>query len=107
MNDTTMGDAAQGAPAPKKRSFFKRAAWQDTPKAEGEEDDMFSHASEFNNIVADQNRREEERRRKASEERKRRLEGQADIKRRKVSTDYDEPVLPRSSTHTSHMGSKA
>ena len=50
-----MTDATTGAPAPKKRSLFKRAAWQDAAKKEDE--DMFSHSNEFKDIVAEENRR--------------------------------------------------
>jgi len=96
-----MTDTTQGTPAPKKRSLFKRAAWQDAPKKEGENDDIFSHANEFKNIVAEQNRLSEERRKKANDERKRRQDGHAYRKRRKVSSDEDEPVLPRSGSGSS------
>jgi hypothetical protein len=106
-----MADTPEGAPVPKKRSLFKRAAWQDAPKKEGEGEDMFSHANEFKNIVAQQNKREEEKRRKANEERKRRQNGQVDRKRRKVSSDHDEPILPwsgsGSSTRETRISSKA
>ncbi|KAF2832238.1 hypothetical protein CC86DRAFT_280471 [Ophiobolus disseminans] len=90
-----MTDTADSAPPPKKRSLFKRAAWQDAPKTDGEGDDMFSHANEFDKIVAEENRLAEEKRRKAHE-RKRKHDGQADRKQRKVSSDHDEPILPRS-----------
>jgi hypothetical protein len=107
-----MTDSTKGAPAPKKRSLFKRAAWQDTPHTEGEGEDMFSHANEFQNIVAEQNKREAEKRKKAAEERKRKHDGMADRKRRKVSVDHNEPVLPKSggsgsSAPTSGMDSRA
>jgi len=97
-----MTDTTEGAPAPKKRSLFKRAAWQDAPKKE--EEDMFSHAKDFKNIVAEQTKREDEKRRKANEERKRRQDGQADRKRRKVSGDLDEPALPGSGSGNSSSG---
>jgi hypothetical protein len=98
MTDTT----PQGAPAPKKRSLFKRAAWQDAPPKEGE--DMFSHADEFNNIVAAQNRLQAEERRKADEARKRKHAGQTDKKRRKLSSGHDEPG---SSPHAARAHSTA
>ncbi|KAF2031756.1 hypothetical protein EK21DRAFT_62513 [Setomelanomma holmii] len=99
-----MTDSAEGPPAPKKRSFFKRAAWQDAPKNEG--DDMFSHANDFQKIVAEQHRLEEEKQRKV--EAKKRTK-HSDKKRRKVSTDCDEPILARSgsSSDAQRTGSKA
>ncbi|KAH8726290.1 ubiquitin-2 like Rad60 SUMO-like-domain-containing protein [Phaeosphaeriaceae sp. PMI808] len=90
-----MTDASQGAPAPKKRSFFKRAAWQDAPTKDSE--NMFSHANEFGNIVAEQNKREEEKRAKAEEERKRKQADHEERKRRKVSIDHETPKPTRSS----------
>lgn len=95
-----MTDATSGAPAPKKRSLFKRAAWQDAAKKENE--DIFSHSNEFNNIVAEENKRKEEAKRehavakrKAEEEQRREQAEKQDKKgkRRKVSADYDEPIL--------------
>lgn len=82
--------------------MFKRAAWQDAAKKEGE--DIFSHSSEFKDIVAEENRRKEqakqeqaEAKRKAEEEQKLEQAGkQKKGKRRKVSDDYDEPMLLRS-----------
>ncbi|KAL1654910.1 hypothetical protein SLS61_002659 [Didymella pomorum] len=97
-----MTDATSGAPPSKKRSLFKRAAWQDAAKKGNE--DIFSHSNEFGNIVAEENRRKEEAKRKMQDEAKRKAEEeekreQAEKqdkkgKRRKVSTDYDEPILP-------------
>jgi hypothetical protein len=110
-----MTDTTQGAPAPKKRSLFKRAAWQDAPKTDGE--DIFSHANEFKNIVAEQSRLQAEKRRQAQDERKRKPAGHADRKRRKVSSDHvdkdedNEPAAPTSgsgsSTRPDRTGSKA
>lgn len=93
-----MTDTSEGAPAPvpKKRSLFKRAAWQDEPKKEGKDEDIFSHANEFNSIVAEQNRREAEKRKKAVEERKRKHSGPTERKRRRISSDHDEPISLRS-----------
>lgn len=103
MSDTTK------APAPKKRSLFKRAAWQDAPAHEGE--DIFSHSNEFKNIVAEQNRVEAEKRQKAEEDGKRKQAAQGDWKRRKVSNDHDDIVLPGSgsgsSSHAARNGSRA
>lgn len=95
-----MTDATKGAPAPKKRSLFKRAAWQDAAKKEN--DDIFSHSNEFKDLVAEESRQKEEEkrkqaevRRKAEEEQKREKAEKQDKKgkRRKVSTDYEEPIL--------------
>jgi hypothetical protein len=106
--DLFMSDTTQGAPAPKKRSLFKRAAWQDSPKTD---EDIFSHSKDFKYIVAEQHRVEAEKKKKAEEERKRKLAGHGDKKRRKVSNDHDECVLPSSgsgsSRHANRTGSKA
>lgn len=101
IHASEMTDATSGAPPPKKRSLFKRAAWQDAAKQENE--DIFSHSNEFGNIVAEENRRKEEAKKKkqaeakrtAEEEQKREQAERQDKKgkRRKVSTDYDEPIL--------------
>ena len=100
-----MTDATTGALAPKKRSLFKRAAWQDAAKKEG--GDIFSHSNEFSDIVAEEKKRKEEEKRKheeakrkAEEEQKRELVEKQEKKgkRRKVSNDYDEPILTRSSS---------
>ncbi|XPT02212.1 hypothetical protein M3J09_011333 [Ascochyta lentis] len=97
-----MTEATSGAPAPKKRSLFKRAAWQDAAKKEGE--DIFSHSNEFKDIVAEENRRKEEdkrkqaeAKRKAEEDQRREQAGTEEKKgkRRRVSIDYDEPLLPQ------------
>lgn len=98
-----MTDATAGAPPPKKRSLFKRAAWQDAAKNEGE--DIFSHSNEFKDIVAEENRRKEQekkdqaeakRKAEAEEKRERAERHEKKGKRRKVSSDYDEPALHRS-----------
>jgi hypothetical protein len=94
-----MTDTTPAAPAPKKRSLFKRAAWQDTPKTE--DDDIFSHSKDFQSIVAQQNKVQAEERRKAEEERKRKHADHADRKRRKVSSDPGEPALPGSGSGSS------
>ncbi|KAH9860676.1 hypothetical protein J1614_012008 [Plenodomus biglobosus] len=90
-----MTDPTTAAPAPKKRSLFKRAAWQDAAKKEDE--DMFSHSNEFKDIVAEQNRRQEEEKRKAEEEAKQRkasVSRESKSKRRKVSTEDKKPMIP-------------
>ncbi|KAL6706855.1 hypothetical protein ACN47E_004998 [Coniothyrium glycines] len=107
------------APAPKKRSFFKRAAWQDSAKKDG--DDIFSHSNEFQDIVAEQTRRREEERQKEKEKEKERERdeqsrqqkqaGKPERKRRRVSTENDEAALPKSEASSaariSRRGSKA
>ncbi|OAL53163.1 hypothetical protein IQ07DRAFT_585105 [Pyrenochaeta sp. DS3sAY3a] len=86
-----MADDAPPVPAPKKRSLFKRAAWQDA--ATDETGDMFSHANEFQDIVAEQARRRQEEEQAAERERQRRQEARREKKRRKVSTEaHEAPV---------------
>ncbi|KAF2013658.1 hypothetical protein BU24DRAFT_464417 [Aaosphaeria arxii CBS 175.79] len=94
MTDETTGGSA---PPPKKRSFFKKAAWQTKPKTDGEkEKDMFSHSSEYAEILADEASRKKERREKQrrEEEEKKKLKAEEERrrKRRKVSTE--EPLSP-------------
>ncbi|KZM23003.1 uncharacterized protein EKO05_0008245 [Ascochyta rabiei] len=98
-----MMETTSGAPAPKKRSLFKRAAWQDAAKKESE--DIFSHSNEFKDIVAEENRQKEEVKRKQAEAQRKAEEQQKrkqaetqekKSKRRRVSTDYNEPLLPQS-----------
>lgn len=69
----------------------------DAAKKEG--DDMFSHANEFTDIVAEQNKREEEKRKKAEGEKKR------EKKRRKASADHV-PALPQEASGTSTRESR-
>lgn len=92
-----MTDSTPDAPAPKKRSLFKRSAWQDAPKTEGE--DMFSHASQFKDIVAEQTKTQAEKRAKLdAAKRQRRAAGPADRKRRKTSSsDHEEMAVLNSS----------
>ncbi|CBX90454.1 hypothetical protein IAQ61_001959 [Plenodomus lingam] len=83
--------------APKKRSLFKRAAWQDAPKKEDE--DMFSHSNEFKDIVAEQDRlREEDKRREETEakQRKTSVPRESKSKRRRICTEDEKPVIPES-----------
>jgi hypothetical protein len=101
-----MTDTTPGAPAPKKRSLFKRAAWQDKPKAENE--DIFSHSNEFTNIVAEQTRLKAEKRlQRLKEKEKEKQAGQADRKRRKVSNDHDEQNYDTSALSGSGTGGSA
>lgn len=95
-----MTDSAPDAPVPKKRSLFKRAAWQDSPKTDG---DMFSHASQYNEIVAERTRVQAEERAKAEAAKKqKRAAGPADRKRRKTSSDHDEMAMLNSSPLRAH-----
>ncbi|KAF1920177.1 ubiquitin-2 like Rad60 SUMO-like-domain-containing protein [Ampelomyces quisqualis] len=101
-----MMDTTPGAPAPKKRSLFKRAAWQDAPKNEGE--DMFSHANEFSNIVAERNRLKAEKRRQADAERKK---GAVTGRKRRKASDgqhdgSEEPRFPGSGSGSSVRASR-
>jgi hypothetical protein len=104
-----MSNTTKDAPAPKKRSLFKRAAWQDAPK--DDEEDIFSHSKDFKNIVAEQNRIEAEKKKKADEDRARQQAARGARKRRKVSTDHDDIMLPGSGSgspsHADRSGSKA
>jgi hypothetical protein len=106
---SSMTDTTAGAPVPKKRSFFKRAAWQDAPK---EQDDMFSHAKNFKHMVAEQNRREEEEKHtKVEEERIRKYDEKHNRKRHKVSSEVGEASVPTSGwgspARTRRMSNKA
>jgi hypothetical protein len=96
-----MTDTTPGAPAPKKRSLFKRAAWQDKPKAENE--DIFSHSNEFTNIVAEQTRLQAEKRLQRLKNKEKQA-GQADRKRRKVSNDHNEQKYDTSALSGSGTG---
>jgi CRISPR/Cas system CSM-associated protein Csm4 (group 5 of RAMP superfamily) len=97
-----MTDTTESASAPKKRSFFKRAAWQDAPKKEGQ--DIFSHSNEFKDIVAEQNKRIEEEKRKEEEAKQRRKAEHAGNKRRRISTENDEP---NNTTNEASSGARA
>jgi hypothetical protein len=93
----------------KKRSFFKKAAWQTKPKTE--ESDLFSHSNEFKDIVAEENKRKQEERQKKEDEKKRKAEEEQVRKRRRVSREHEEPKaqLNRSgsSTRSSRRADKA
>ncbi|KAF2854791.1 hypothetical protein T440DRAFT_464930 [Plenodomus tracheiphilus IPT5] len=92
-----MSEPTTAAPVPKKRSLFKRAAWQDAAKKENE--DIFSHASEFKDIVAEQNRRRDEAKKAEEAEAKQRkpsVPRESKSKRRRVSTEDSKPILPNS-----------
>jgi hypothetical protein len=91
-----MTDPTASAAPPKKRSLFKRAAWQDAPKKDGA--DMFSHTNEFNEIVAEQARIRAEEKKQAEAARKRKHSEPRDQKRRRISNDNEEPVPTNSSS---------
>ncbi|CAG5175327.1 uncharacterized protein ALTATR162_LOCUS8049 [Alternaria atra] len=91
-----MTDKTASAAPPKKRSLFKRAAWQDAPKKDGE--DMFSHSNEFSDIVAEQARIRAEEKKKAEAARKRKHSEPRDQKRRRISNDNEEPIPTKSSS---------
>ncbi|OAG00557.1 uncharacterized protein CC84DRAFT_1129363 [Paraphaeosphaeria sporulosa] len=102
MTDPTDGAAAP----PKRRAFgFKKAAWQTAPKKD--EQDMFSHSNEFQDIVAEQAKRQEEKK-KAEEAQKQRQKAEEERhrKRRKVSVESDEGVQARSSSRNHRVTSK-
>lgn len=114
LHASEMTDASTGTAPPKKRSLFKRAAWQDAAKKEDE--DIFSHSNEFKDLVAEENRRKEEEKRKqvevkrrAEEEQRREQAEKEDKKgkRRRISTDHDEPVVLPSGSHASEGISKS
>ena len=95
-----MTDATTGVAPPKKRSLFKRPAWQDTSK--DDDADIFSHSNEFSDIVADEARRraqqkqqeDEERKKKKKQEQARHARKQAtsrESKRRRTSGHTEEP----------------
>jgi hypothetical protein len=88
-----MTDSTASAAPPKKRSLFKRAAWQDAPKKDSE--DMFSHSNEFKDIVAEQARTRAEEKKKAEAARKRKHSEPRDQKRRRISNDSEELVPPK------------
>jgi hypothetical protein len=108
--DTASGAAA---PAPKKRSFFKKAAWQTTtPKVEGEkEQDMFSHSHDFRDLIAEESKRKnaerlEVERQKAEEVRLKAEKELGKKKKRKLSIDMEEDIYRSGESRRSRMGSK-
>ncbi|KAI4618419.1 hypothetical protein J4E80_005017 [Alternaria sp. BMP 0032] len=99
-----MTDTPASVAPPKKRSLFKRAAWQDAPKKDGE--DMFSHSNEFNDIVAEQARIRAEEKKQAEAARKRKHSEPRDQKRRRISNDTEEPVPTKSSSASREWASR-
>ena len=104
MTDTTTSIAPT-----KKRSLFKRAAWQDAPKKENE--DIFSHSNEFPDIIAAQTKRKAEERKAVEATKQRKNPEPQDRKRRRISNDDDGPALLKcgssSKPRASRTGSKA
>lgn len=100
-----MTDATKGALPPKKRSFFKRAAWQDAEKKEGE--DIFSHSNEFKDVVAEQARRKEEEKKREEEAKVRNQAELRESKRRRVSNETEAPALIKSASSSSTRANRA
>lgn len=84
-----MTEPENSEPPKKKRWGFKKAAWQ-VEKEEADKRDIFSHSSEFKDIVAEDNRRKQEAKRKKEEEKKRKEEEKREKKRRKVSLELED-----------------
>jgi hypothetical protein len=103
MTETT----ASAAPA-KKRSLFKRPAWQDAPK--DEEADIFSHSNEFADIVAQEAKRRAQEKKQEEARRARKHSEPRDSKRRRTSSHSEQVPSPTSGagdkTTTSTTGSK-
>ncbi|PSN60382.1 hypothetical protein BS50DRAFT_614100 [Corynespora cassiicola Philippines] len=108
MTDPTSSSAAP----PKKRSFFKKAAWQSTKTEDEKQPDLFSHSSEYTDIVAEETRRKNEEKRKAEAARRHREEvEEVERKRRKISIEHDELKAngkgPGSASRTRRTASRA
>jgi hypothetical protein len=93
-------------PVPKKRSLFKKAAWQTAAKPEGKEKDIFSHSDKFNDIIADQARLNNAKKEKAQAAKKRKVEEEGDRKKRKMSLDAEKSKLPGSGSGSSSQTSR-
>lgn len=83
----TTDNTEPSAPPPKKRSFFKKAAWQTAVKPEG---DIFSHSNEYKDIVAEEAKRRKEEKEKSEAGRKREEEEERERKRRRFSDEAAE-----------------
>lgn len=94
-----MTDATTTVAPPKKRSLFKRPAFQDTPK--DDEADIFSHSNEFSDIVADEARRRAQAKQQEDKKKKEREQARQarkhtaprESKRRRTSDHAEEPVV--------------
>jgi hypothetical protein len=102
----TEPSTTEPAAPPKKRSLFKKAAWQTAVKPEGKEKDIFSHSDTFNDIIADQARLNKAKKEKAQAAKKRKAEEEGDRKRRKVSLDAEKSKLPGSGSGSSSRTSR-
>ena len=102
----TEPSTTEPAAPPKKRSLFKKAAWQTAVKPEGKEKDIFSHSDTFNDIIADQARLNKAKKDKAQAAKKRKAEEEGDRKRRKVSLDAEKSKLPGSGSGSSSQTSR-
>ncbi|ORY16229.1 ubiquitin-2 like Rad60 SUMO-like-domain-containing protein [Clohesyomyces aquaticus] len=90
--------AGPGASAPpKKRTFFKKAAWQKPAAAEGarENEDMFSHSNTYEQIAAEQARQKCEDQRKKEEEQRRLHELHSHSHKRRKSNSQPDAPFPR------------
>ncbi|KAF2733732.1 hypothetical protein EJ04DRAFT_266879 [Polyplosphaeria fusca] len=96
-------DPSGSAAPPKKRSIFKKAAWQSEVKAEGSKDkDIFSHSNEYQDIVADEERQKKEERATRDAERRRKHDGDGERKRRRISIEDEGIQMPSSGSGESH-----
>jgi len=86
-----MTDATSGATAPPKKRFgFKKAAWQTAPTEGQQEQDIFSHSSEFQSIVAEESKRRLEEKKLLQEVRRQKLQEERNPKRRRVPATLNE-----------------
>ncbi|KAF2112379.1 ubiquitin-2 like Rad60 SUMO-like-domain-containing protein [Lophiotrema nucula] len=94
---------------PKKRSFFKKAAWQTTAKEEpGKEKDIFSHSNEYKDVVAEQTKQrlKEKKEKAVREEKKRRADEARDSKKRKLSVEDDDEEVKMPSSGSQGSGKR-
>ncbi|XP_014552286.1 hypothetical protein COCVIDRAFT_41534 [Bipolaris victoriae FI3] len=99
-----MTQATPSAAPPKKRSLFKRPAWQDSPK--DDDADIFSHSNEFADIIADEARRRAEEKKQEETRRARKHSQPRDSKRRRTSDSDDKKAIASSTLKTSPGRSK-
>ncbi|KAI2483054.1 SMT3 Ubiquitin protein [Pyrenophora tritici-repentis] len=83
---------AASVTAPKRRALFKRPAWQNKPQ--NEDADIFRHANEFTDLVAEQARRKEEERKEKKRDRKRRRISNNDDENNNKDDDAIRPAAP-------------
>jgi hypothetical protein len=88
-----MADPENPAPA-RKRTFFKKAAWQTKKDADETDRDIFSHSNTFREIVAEEKRRKEEQKRREAEEKKRKRDENHQRKRRRISSEQENERSP-------------